>query len=72
MMKQFYWDGDTFGSGPIPKNWEEICDAVNDELDTFALFAGGDNDYLVRLSAKWWEHFCRTDGILGIRAIWED
>jgi hypothetical protein len=74
MTKQFYWDGDTFGSGPIPKNWEEICDAVNDDLDVWASTNGANEEQLKEISAALWEYFCNTDRLPlnGIRAVWED
>lgn len=72
VLKKLYWNGDTFGAGPIPKNWEEICDAVNDELDSLAILCGGDGDYLSQISAEWWDYFCENDEVFGIRAVWED
>ena len=71
MEKIMYWDEDTFGSGPIPQNLDEICSVANSMLDAYmAENADASDEDVSNYSESLWNSYCMSDVIGSVTSIW--
>lgn len=63
-MNDYYWTLDSFGSGPLPENAEEIVSRANAMIDKFCdLEPYCGTDEIEIFSDALWEDFCRTGSL---------
>lgn len=73
MKNAIYWTENSFGSGPIPVNFEEICSAANAMIDAYESENPCISDEeLAIYSEQLWNSFCMTDTLGSVEAEWEE
>ena len=71
MEKVMYWNEDTFGAGPIPRNLDEICSVANSMLDAYmAENADASDEDVSNYSESLWNSYCMSDVIGSVTSIW--
>ena len=74
--RRHYWTAESWGSAPLPKNWEDICEAANREIDKYIRKENVDLDdrydqlFLSNFVEDLWKHFCETGEVGGCKAIY--
>jgi len=56
-----YWSVDSFGSGPVPENYEEIIDKANEMISAYA--ETHDEEETENYSSKLWDRYCMTESL---------
>lgn len=65
------WNENSFGSGPIPQNFDEICDVANEMISKFqSENPNATDDDIQNYSDSLWTTYCMTDMIGDIHSIW--
>lgn len=67
-MNGIYWSTDSWGDAYPPENADDICSAANRLIDDYESHNPED---LQQYSNDLWEHFCNTEEVAGVKAIWK-